>query len=310
MSIVGWFKEEGESGFGFDSTADEVSEGLDLSGKTVVITGCNSGIGFECARVSAMRGATVFALARSEEKAHRTCEELPGEAVPFVCDLAEPAVIRDCVERIAGRDEALDAVVANAGIMALPELNQVHGYERQFFVNHVGHFMLVTGLIDRIAEDGRVVVVSSDAHRAAPDDGIQFENLSGEDGYHYWRAYGQSKFANLLFARQLARRFDADPSHERSAVAVHPGAIDTNLTRHLNTALQWAWSLASPLFLKTIPQGAATQTWAAVHPDAADLNGEYLADCNIEQPDSRADDPEKARRLWQVTEEIVDDVTE
>ena len=151
-------------------------------------------------------------------------------------------------------------------------------------------------------------MLSSDAHRSSPKEGIQFDNLSGEKSYSPWRAYGQSKLANILFAKELARRFAEDDT-DRVANAVHPGVIATNLTRHMNPVLRGVWNLVEPLFLKSPAQGAATETWAAVHPDAAELNGEYMEDCNVADPAGRAKKSELASRLWDETERIVDEVS-
>ena len=304
MSLTGIIKRRGPSGFGWSSTAEEVVDGLDLSDKTILLTGCNSGIGFETMRVLVERGATVLAAARSQAKAQAACDEVSGETVPLVCDLEDPESIRGCVDDVHELGHNLDALICNAGIMALPKLETLYGCEKQFFVNHVGHFLLVTGLLDALADDARVVMVSSGAHKAAPKEGIEFDNLSGENGYAAWRAYGQSKLANLLFARELGRRFDEEDSH-RSAVAIHPGPIDTNLTRYMNAVARWGWSVMGPLFLKSIPEGAATQVWAAVHPEATELNGAYAADCNIKESSSKGADMALAKRLWDKTEQIV-----
>jgi NAD(P)-dependent dehydrogenase (short-subunit alcohol dehydrogenase family) len=197
---------------------------------------------------------------------------------------------------------ALDGIIANAGIMALPKLEQRHGYELQFFTNHVGHFILVTGLLEGLAEDGRVVMLSSRAHERAPKEGIQFDNLSGEKGYSPWTAYGQSKLANLLFARSLAKRL---PNPKQTANAVHPGVIATNLGRHMSSAARRVMSLVEPLFLKSIPEGTATQLYVAAHPDADGISGEYWADCNVAESTDHGLDLELAERLWEETEGIV-----
>jgi NAD(P)-dependent dehydrogenase (short-subunit alcohol dehydrogenase family) len=199
-------------------------------------------------------------------------------------------------------NRSLDGIIANAGIMALPELEQRHGYELQFFTNHVGHFILVNGLLECLAEDGRVVMLSSRAHERAPKEGIQFDNLSGEKGYSPWTAYGQSKLANLLFARSLAKRL---PNPRQTANAVHPGVIATNLGRHMSSTAQRVLSLVEPLFLKSIPQGTATQVYVAVHPDADRTSGEYWVDCNVAESTEKGRDLELAERLWEETEDIV-----
>ncbi|HEU5077135.1 MAG TPA: hypothetical protein VFU02_23250, partial [Polyangiaceae bacterium] len=188
--------------------------------------------------------------------------------------------------------------------MALPQLERVFGYEKQFFTNHIGHFLLVTRLLPRLAPGGRIVLVSSDAHRMAPRVGIDFDNLSGERSYHPWQAYGRSKIANLLFAKELARRLPP----AQSANAVHPGVIMTNLQRSMTPLMRGMMRLGQPLFLKTPAQGAATQCYVAVHPSMSQ-NGEYFADCNVRQPRRAARDMALAEKLWQVSERIVGEVT-
>lgn len=303
MSLVALFKKKGPSGFGYGSTAEEVTAGLSLAGKTILVTGCNSGLGKETLRVLALRGARVLGTARTAEKAREACQEVGAtSAAGFACELADPASVRACVEAVARDGARLDAIVCNAGIMALPRRETAHGHELQFFTNHIGHFILVTGLLDRLADDGRVVMLSSDAHRAAPTAGIEFDNLSGERGYRPWKAYGQSKLANLLFAKELARRLAGT---KRTANAVHPGVIATNLSRHMNPVVRAVFGMTEPLFLKSVGQGAATQCYVAVHPASAGVSGEYFADCNVARPRRDAEDPALAKRLWQVSEEIV-----
>lgn len=304
MSLYSMFKGKGASGFGYGSTAEEVTAGLDLSGQTILVTGCNSGLGAETMRVLAMRGAAVIGAARTEAKARAACDAVDGEAIPVACELSEPSSVRACVEQVRGLGRSLDAIICNAGIMALPRLEQKYGYELQFFTNHVGHFILVTGLLDQLTDEGRVVMVSSSAHQGAPREGIQFDNLSGERAYSPWKAYGQSKLANILFARHLARRFEEEGS-ARVANALHPGVIHTNLGRHMGSIADVGLAIAGPLVLKTIPQGAATQCYVAVHPDTAERSGEYFADCNLAKSTRHARDPELARELWEKTEEIV-----
>lgn len=304
MSLIAAFKPKGPTGFGYGSTASDVTEGVSLAGKTILVTGCNSGLGLETMRVLAARGAHVIGAARTEAKAAEAAAAVTGKATGVACELSDPASVRACVDTVK-QMAPLDAIVANAGIMALPKLNQAHGYELQFFTNHIGHFILVTGLLDRLAEDGRVVMLSSAAHQMAPVGGIQFDNLSGEREYKGWVAYGQSKIANLLFAKELARRFAGS---RRTANAIHPGVIATNLGRHLGMSSLVAsavWGLGNLLFLKTIPQGAATQCYVAANPKAATISGEYWADCNVAKARAEADDPALAAKLWEVSEKIV-----
>ena len=162
--------------------------------------------------------------------------------------------------------------------------------------------MLVNGLLDSLADDGRVVMLSSAAHVQAPKGGIQFDNLDGARGYSPWGNYGQSKFANLLFAKELHQRFAGT---KKTAYAVHPGVIRTNLARSAGGAVQAIFAIAGPLFLKTIPQGAATEVFAAVPPQAPALAGQNLAVCNAAKPRKDAEDAALARQLWTVSEQIV-----
>lgn len=304
MSLISLLKSNGPSGFGYGSTAEDVSAGRDLRGKNILVTGTNSGLGAETLRVLALRGAHVFATARDEAKAKAACEGVDGEATPLVLDLESPPTVRACVDALRSGETRLDAIVCNAGIMALPARELAFGLERQFFTNHIGHFMLVTGLLEQLSDDARVVILSSAAHTAAPKCGIDFDDLAAERSYSPWRAYGQSKLANLLFAKELGRRFSSSGS-AKTAYAVHPGVIQTNLGRHMNGAVNFALGLAGPLFLKTIPQGAATQCYCATHPDALAHSGSYFADSNVAKPRADAEDPELARKLWERSEEIV-----
>ncbi|MEM9188707.1 MAG: SDR family oxidoreductase [Myxococcota bacterium] len=291
----------GNSGFGYASTAEDVTQGLDLTGKKILITGVNSGLGAESARVLAMRGATILGAARTEEKARSACAGLPNRAVPLACELSDPASVRACAET-AKAEAPIDVILCNAGIMALPKRTLKHGQELQFFTNHVGHFLLVTGLLESLSDDGRVVMLSSAAHAWAPNGGIQFDDLSFEHNYSPNKSYGQSKLANLLFAKALATRL---PKPAQTANSLHPGVIATNLGRHMPLALQALMPVATAIAMKTIPQGSATQCYVATHPSLKDTSGEYFSDCNIAKTSSYGRDAALAERLWTVTEEIV-----
>jgi NAD(P)-dependent dehydrogenase (short-subunit alcohol dehydrogenase family) len=210
MSLYAMLKPKGPSGFGYGSTAEDVTAGLSLAGKTILVTGCNSGLGLETARVLALRGARVFGTARTKEKAD-DASAWPGGGRGLRVRARRACVeVRSAVAAITAAlgGAKLDAIIANAGIMALPKNAQAFGIDLQLFTNHIGHFMLVTGLLDALADDGRVVMLSSSAHGMAPRGGIEFDNLSGARDYQPWKQYGQSKMANLLFAKELARRFE------------------------------------------------------------------------------------------------------
>jgi WW domain-containing oxidoreductase len=285
------------SRFDGKSTAEEVTEGLDLTGTTWLVTGVNSGLGYESARVLSLRGGRIVGLARTEAKAAAALAELGADGVAVACELSDLASVRAAVETVRGLG-VLDGILANAGIMALPELRQVHGLEGQFFTNHLGHFVLVTGLLDRLADAGRVVVLSSGAHFYATR-GIELDNLSGEVDYEPWRAYGRSKLANILFARSLAARFAGTA---RTANAVHPGVIETNLGRHVPDKEGMYERLKH--MLKSVEAGAATQVYVATHPALAGTSGAYFADCAVAETLPAAQDDAAAEALWARSEEL------
>lgn len=301
MPLCQRFKSKGPSGFGYSSTAEEVTADLSLAGKTFLVTGCNSGIGQETMRVLALRGACVVGTARTLEKARAACETVIGLTVPFACELSDPASVRACVASIIAKGIQLDAIICNAGIMALPKLELAHGYEMQFFTNHIGHFILVTELIDQLTTTGRVVMVSSAAHTRAPKDGIKFDNLDGSKGYGPWWTYSQSKFANILFAKELSRRFSGS---QRTANAVHPGVVGTNLARY-NGLGHLLYAAVGPFFFKNLQQGAATQVYVATSPSLATVSGLYFSHSNRTAPRADTENPAIAKQLWELSEKIV-----
>jgi WW domain-containing oxidoreductase len=290
--------------FSAQTTAAEVVTDLELSTATFLVTGATSGIGLETARVLAARGAHVVGTGRTLEGTQAALDGIAGAGgiTAVACELSEPASVRAAVAAVVGTGRRLDAIVANAGIMALPTLTTKHGLELQFLTNHVGHFMLVTGLIEQLAPHGRVVMVSSMAHLNAPPSGVDFDNLDGSKGYSPFRAYGQSKVANILFANALAQRFG---SSGRVANSLHPGVIKTNLTRHMPDRGEGIFVRLGEAGMKSIAQGAATQTLLAVHPSTATVNGTYWSDCQPGEKSVPARDAALAERLWTETEAIV-----
>lgn len=291
------------SDYGFATTADEVVANLDLGGKTALITGCNSGLGYESMRAMAGRGAHVIGAARTMEKARSACDSVEGKTTPVVCELTDFDSVVGCADRVAALGEPLDILMCNAGIMALPKLEQVYGLEKQFVVNHLSHYVLTRRLLGRIEEapDGRIVVLSSIGYRNAPTEGIQFENLSGENGYKPFTAYGQTKLANALFSRELARRYAGT---NVSSNSVHPGLVATNLGRYITGRPR---DPDEPLRkgFKTAVQGAATQVYVAADPRLEGVSGHYFEDCNPVEPDGpHMHDDALALKLWQVSEAL------
>src|SRR5215217_1229508 len=290
--------------FGARSTADEVLAGLDLSGKTFLVTGCNSGIGLETVRALGARGGQVIGLARTLESAREAGARAGGAFTPVACDLADLDSVEEAIQVIRGLGRPLDAVVANAGIMGPPKLTVRYGVELQFLVNHVGHFALIQGLLDRVPDGtGRIVVVSSNSSiHQAPRKGILFDNLDGHRGYKPFAFYGQSKLANVQFARELSRRL----APRRIAVnSLHPGAVGGT---HLSRSVGFPFTLIVPLvqwLMKTVPQGTATQVLLAASPHAEGITGEYWADCHVAKGSRHLDDEAMATRLWKVTEDLL-----
>jgi NAD(P)-dependent dehydrogenase (short-subunit alcohol dehydrogenase family) len=288
------------SRFAADATAEDVTAGLDLRGETVVVTGCNSGIGLETMRVLALRGAHVIGTARTRERGQEACASVRGRATPAVLELSDFDSVVECAAEIRALDTPIDALICNAGIL-LTDLQQVRGLEMQFVVNHLGHFVLTNRLLDRViaAPQGRVVVVGSVAHRQAPAGGIQFDNLSGK-GWER-QAYGHSKLANGLFSLELAKRLAGTKATSNS---LHPGVVATNIMRNLNVAPPGGQARGAGFGFESPAQGAATSCYLATAPSLAGVSGLYFADCN---PAEQSDDQKNsamAARLWRVSEEL------
>ena len=288
--------------FGFHSTAEEVTEGLDLSGQIWLVTGSNSGLGLETIRVLSLRGARIIATARTEEKALEALRKHDIDGIPLACELSDLDSVRTAVATVKGLGVSLQGIIANAGIMALPSLQQKEGIELQLYTNHIGHFALVTGLCDLLCDDARVVVLSSGAHYYAAQSGLELDNLSGERDYHDWRMYGRSKLANILFAKALNARFAGS---KKTANAVHPGVIRTNLARHVEDVEAMFENLKGRVQLKNVGQGAATQCFVATHPSVAEIGGAYFSDCQITTPAPVAENKELAEELWRFTADFI-----
>ena len=297
-----------ESAFDEDSTADEVTADIDLSGKLAVITGCTSGIGFETMRVLAARGAYVVGTSRSLERAESACHRVRGICTPIALELADPESIVQCAEHIRSLKTPIDILVCNAGVRGggnQPVL--IDGIERHFAVNHLGHFLFVNRLLERLylAWQGRIVVVASrTAYRDAPENGIDFDRLDGSGRYRDREAYAQSKLANVLFAHELGKRLRGT---RITANSLHPGVIDTEIDRNLNPALQFGFRMLASIGGKTVQQGAATSCFVATSPLLGSTSGKYFEDCNAVRV---ADNPHMqndalAERLWDVSAEAM-----
>ena len=296
------------SGFGAQSTAAEVVDGIDLSGRLAVITGGYSGVGIETTRALVNAGASVVVPARRPDHARGELEGIENVEVGEL-QLDDQDSVRAFAE---GFDRPIDLLINNAGVMASPLFRVGPGWEGQFATNHLGHFTLTNLLWPRLNEGARVVELTSAAHRIT---GIRWDDMQFErDPYDKWQAYGQSKTANSLFALQLDQ---LGQDQGIRAFAVHPGGIMTPLQRHLSReemqASGWIDEDGKVLVeFKTPEQGAATSVWAATSPQLEGMGGVYCADCDIAdvvesiQPGgggvmAHAVDPDQAARLWEVS---------
>ena len=284
------------SPFGARSTAEEVTAGLNLAGKTILVTGSTSGIGLETVRVLALRGAHVIALGRTMDKVRRAVAGFPGRITALGCNQEDFAGVAASAREIAALG-SLDVIIANAGILGDMELQRVHGVAKPFAVNHLSHFILVNRLLPSLRPSGRVVMVSSQAHRRAPREGVAFDNLAGEKGYRAMECYGQSKLANALFARSLARKGIA-------ANSLHPGVIATNIFNTLPPLIGGLVALFGRLIMKSVAAGAATTCYVATAPALEGVAGVYFKDCNPMAPHPNAKNDALADRLWQVSEDL------
>lgn len=291
-----------KSRFNSNSTAEDVTEGLDLRGQTIAITGANSGLGFETMRVLTMRGAHVIAIARTQAKAEKACSNVIGETTPLFLDLAKWESVVKCANQIRRLGSHLDGLICNAGVMAIPELRLVNGVERQFAINHLGHFILINQLLEEVkaAPEGRFTILSSRAHRRARN-GIEFDNLDGSQHYGPWEAYGVSKLANALCSKQLALRLS---DSNATANSLHPGVINTQLVKNLPTWQQWAAKHLGWIFMKDIHEGAATTCYVATSPGLKGVRGLYFSDSNVADDGGYLLDDAMAAKLWTVSEEL------
>jgi NAD(P)-dependent dehydrogenase (short-subunit alcohol dehydrogenase family) len=317
--------------FGATSTTEEVLSGINLQGKRVLVTGVSAGIGVETARSLAAHGAQVVGAARDLAKAKGATTQVSKDAAAnggsfelIALDLASLASVRACAGELLNKGEFFDLVIANAGVMATPFGHTADGYETQFGTNHLGHFVLINRIAPLMRPGSRLINLASTGHRFANVD-LQDPNFE-RTPYEPFVAYGRSKTANILFAVAFDRRH-----RERGvrAAAVHPGGIQTELGRHMDSShlqkmieqmnTQLAAEGKGPFQWKTIPQGAATSVWAGVFAPADEIGGRYCENCHVGQivPDNvtisaisegvrgYALDPDNAEALWKKSEELV-----
>ena len=311
--------------FGAESTTDEVLEGQDLGGTTVLVTGASAGLGVETVRSLAAHGASVVGVVRVAAKGENALAGagVEGDVELVEADLASLSSVRTFTDRFLdrGRPDRIDVLIANAGVMACPEGKTADGFETQFGTNHLGHFVLVNRLLPLLltGAPARIVNLSSAGHRFSDVD-VDDPNFETTP-YDPWVAYGRSKTANVLFAVELDRRL-----RDRGvrATAVHPGGIVTELGRHLTEETIASLQAARgdrKMTWKSVPQGAATSVWAGFVAPASEVGGRYCEDCavspvvedQVQMPGvmGYALDAGSARRLWARSEvfTVIDEQT-
>ena len=301
------------SGFGRESTVDDVLAGLDLTGQLAIVTGGYSGIGLENVRGLSARGATVIVPARRPDAAREALTGIDRVEVADL-DLTDLDSVAAFADDVIASGRSVDVLINSAGVMGPPETRVANGWELQFAANHLGHFALTNRLYPALGAGARVVAVSSRGHKFGQ---IRWDDLEFREGYDAYAAYGQSKRANILFAVALDALGASDGVR---AFSLHPGGIRTNLQRYMSRSDQerLGWYDADGnlvVHFKTIAQGAATSAWAASSPQLDGMGGVYCEDCDIarlvapgEDPmtgvDADAVDPQSAERLWSVSAQL------
>jgi NAD(P)-dependent dehydrogenase (short-subunit alcohol dehydrogenase family) len=284
-----------------------ISDIPDQSGRTIIVTGANSGLGAATTRALAQAGAQVIMACRDEVKARAVADTIGERVQVRRLDLADLSSIREFARTIEGAD----VLINNAGVMALPLRRTADGFEMQFGTNHLGHFALTGLLLDSllVVRDSRVVTVSSLGHRLRA--AIHFDDLQWEHGYDRIAAYGQSKLANLLFTYELQRRLAARADAKTIAVAAHPGGSNTELARNLPGVFRPVKAVLGPLLFQSPAMGALPTLRAATDP--AVQGGQYYGPAGfLEQrgrpklvkSSAQSHDEELQRRLWAVSEEL------
>ncbi|XWS55690.1 hypothetical protein CRYUN_Cryun09bG0022600 [Craigia yunnanensis] len=314
--VTGW---PGPSGFGSASTAEEVTDGIDGTNLTAIITGGASGIGLETTRVLALRGVHVVIAARNLKAANEAktiilTKDETARVDVLELDLCSIKSIRAFAENFNALNLPLNILINNAGIMFCPFQLSQDGIEVQFATNHIGHFLLTNLLLDKMKYtakatgiQGRIVNLSSIAHSHCYKNGIRFDHISDKTGYNDKRAYGQSKLANILHANELSRRLQEEGVNI-TVNSVHPGLIMTPLFRHSAVLMKFL-KFFSFFLWKDVPQGAATTCYVALHPRLKGVTGKYFVDCNEMTPSSYAGDETLARELWDFSNKLINSVS-
>jgi WW domain-containing oxidoreductase len=293
--------------FNARSSADDVLRGQNLSDQVIIVTGANTGIGYETARSLAAAGATVIAACRSAEKAVLTQQRIlqahpQGKVEGAVMDLASLASVSDFCAQLSY--SKIDTIICNAGLVATEYAETIDGFEQTVGVCHIGHFLLVQTLMPKLlsASASRVVMVSSESHRVPPR--LNFDALPYPRGkFQALKAYGQAKLCNALIAVELQRRY---VDQGLTACYLHPGTMVTTDMGRDSALIRMAMKLVSP-FTKTANQGAATSVFCATWNDPSNLGGHYFSHCRKSKPSAETANMEAATRLWDISQQWLQD---
>lgn len=274
-----------------------------LKNKTAIVTGANSGMGMATVRALSDMGAKVIMLCRSEKRGIEALEKLSSEKKRdlelILCDLGNYASIRAFANLVRKGHDHIDILVNNAGFISLDRQETEEGLERQFGINHVGHFLLTMSLLDLMGEGGRIVNVASGAHKTGK---IHFDDINLTKGFNVITAYSQSKLANVLFTRELARRVK---DKGITVNCCHPGAVATNIGIDRDTGFGKTVTKLLKPFFQTPEQGARTAIFLASDDSISDITGEYFYKCKIAKSSKRSKDMELAKKLFEFSEELV-----
>lgn len=273
--------------------------------KIVLVTGANSGIGKVTALDLARTGTHVVMLCRNRERGEAALEEIilesKNEKVDLmICDLSSMDSVHAFANDFLLRYKRLDVLVNNAGVYFDRRIMTADGYEYTFAMNHLGHFLLTSRLLDliRYSAPARIISVSSNAHHMG---NIRFDDLMGEKGYMGWRAYSQAKLANILFAYELDRRLEGSGI---TVNAVHPGFVNTNFANNTSPVIRSLVRFAQG-FARSPEKGAETSVWLAFSPEVEGISGKYFFDKKERKSNRKSYDEKVAKRLWDVSEDLV-----
>ncbi|XP_076315001.1 retinol dehydrogenase 11-like [Tachypleus tridentatus] len=277
-----------------------------LSGKTVIVTGGNTGIGKETAKELARRHASVVLACRNQEKGKMAAEDIIDSTgntkiEVMVLDLSSQKSVREFVDKFKRTHDRLDILINNAGVFALPERTlTAEGYEMTFATNHLGHFLLTNLLLDMLKKcaPARIITVSSINYKLGV---INFDNLNSERYYTSDIVYSHTKLANILFTRELANRLAGTGV---TAYSLHPGLVHTDIFRHYHGVRRFLVDVIVSMYGKTAEEGAQTTIYLAMAPGIESLSGEYFADCKMLNTRPKAKDMQVAQKLWEVSEHM------